>query len=58
MWLLFVATGGLAVLALRGNRWAYLSYVVLGLAYFPISVGHYRLDEPDANRSVHTGQRR
>jgi VanZ family protein len=39
MWLLFVAIWGLAVLALRGNRWAYLSYVVLGLAYFPISVG-------------------
>ena len=39
MWLLSVAIWGLAVLAVRGNRSAYFSYVVLGLAYFPISVG-------------------
>lgn len=29
----------LALLALRGVRWAYLLYVVVGLLYFPVSVG-------------------
>jgi hypothetical protein len=29
----------LVVLALRGVRWAYVSYIVLGLAYFPARVG-------------------
>jgi len=29
----------LAILALRGVRWAYGLYVVVGLLYFPVSVG-------------------
>jgi hypothetical protein len=29
----------LAVLSLRGVRWAYVSFIVLGLAYFPMRVG-------------------
>jgi hypothetical protein len=33
----------LGVLALRGNRWAYVAFVVLGLLYFPAKVG-FRLD--------------
>jgi len=33
----------LAVLSLRGVRWAYVLFIVLGLAYFPVSVG-FRFD--------------
>ena len=33
----------LGILALRGIRWAYITYIVLGLIYFPVSVG-FRLD--------------
>jgi len=33
----------LAVLSLRGKRWAYVAFVVLGLLYFPAQVG-FRLD--------------
>ena len=33
----------LAILSLRGVRWAYLSFIALGLAYFPAKVG-FRLD--------------
>ena|ERR1700730_2179282 len=33
----------LGVLSLRGVRWAYITFVVLGLLYFPASVG-FRLD--------------
>jgi hypothetical protein len=33
----------LAILSLRGVRWAYVTYVVLGLLYFPVSVG-FRLN--------------
>jgi hypothetical protein len=29
----------LSILALRGVRWAYVLYVVVGLLYFPVSVG-------------------
>jgi hypothetical protein len=36
----------LAVLALRGARWAYVAFIVAGLAYFPARVG-FRL-EPHA----------
>ena len=32
-----------AILALRGVRWAYVSFILLGLAYFPLKVG-FRLD--------------
>jgi VanZ like protein len=31
----------LAVLAFRGVRWAYLSFIVLALSYFPIRVGFH-----------------
>jgi hypothetical protein len=33
----------LAVLAARGVRWAYVLFIVLGLAYFPVKVG-FQLD--------------
>lgn len=33
----------LAFLSLRGVRWAYVTFVVLGLLYFPVSVG-FRLN--------------
>lgn len=33
----------LAILSLRGVRWAYITYVLLGLLYFPASVG-FRLN--------------
>jgi hypothetical protein len=33
----------LAVLALRGARWAYVTFIVTGLAYFPMRAG-FRLD--------------
>lgn len=33
----------LAIVALRGVRWAYVSFILLGLAYFPAKVG-FRLD--------------
>ena len=41
--ILFLVFIVLAILAFRGMRWAYVSYVVLGLLYFPFSVG-FRLD--------------
>src|SRR6266404_8921505 len=44
MWLVvFIAFFVLAVLSLRGVRWAYITFVVLGLLYFPAKVG-FRLD--------------
>lgn len=33
----------LGILALRGVRWAYVTFVVLGLLYFPARIG-FRLD--------------
>ncbi len=42
-WLMFLGFLGLGILALRGVRWAYIAYIVLGLLYFPVSVG-FRLD--------------
>ncbi|HJQ69858.1 MAG TPA: VanZ family protein [Blastocatellia bacterium] len=35
-WLAYVV---LAILALRGIRWAYFTFVLAGLLYFPVSVG-------------------
>jgi hypothetical protein len=35
----------LGILALRGIRWAYAAYVLLGLLYFPARVG-FRLNPP------------
>ncbi len=29
----------LGILSLRGNRWAYVAFIVLGLLYFPMKVG-------------------
>jgi hypothetical protein len=39
----FIGFLALGILALRGRRWAYISYVVLGLLYFPVSAG-FRLN--------------
>jgi hypothetical protein len=39
MWLLAFVRFALGVLALRGVRWAYVAFVVLGLLYFPAKVG-------------------
>jgi hypothetical protein len=41
--LVFLGFFVLGVLSLRGVRWAYLTFVVLGLFYFPASVG-FRFD--------------
>jgi len=43
MWLIFAGFFVLGILALRGVRWAYLAFVMLGLFYFPARVG-FRLD--------------
>ena len=43
MWLLAFVRIVLGLLALRGVRWAYVAFVVLGLLYFPAKVG-FRLD--------------
>lgn len=43
MWLLFLGFLALGVLSLRGVRWAFVAFVVLGLFYFPARVG-FRLD--------------
>jgi VanZ family protein len=37
--LLFAGFIVLAILSLRGVRWAYVTFIVLGLLYFPLSVG-------------------
>src|SRR3979490_2328445 len=40
MWLLvFIVFFVLGVLSLRGVRWAYITYVLLGLFFFPARVG-------------------
>jgi hypothetical protein len=41
--LVFLIFFVLGILSLRGMRWAYMTFVVLGLLYFPASVG-FRLD--------------
>ena len=44
MWLLgFIVLFVLGVLSLLGVRWAYITFVLLGLLYFPAKVG-FRLD--------------
>jgi hypothetical protein len=35
----FIAVFALGILALRGVRWAYIAFILLGLLYFPMSVG-------------------
>lgn len=37
--LLFLGFLVLAILSFRGRRWAYVTFVILGLLYFPASVG-------------------
>ncbi|MEW6737199.1 MAG: VanZ family protein [Acidobacteriota bacterium] len=46
MWLLSLLRLLLAVLSLRGNRWAYIAFMVLGLLYFPMSVGFHFNPQP------------
>ncbi|MEK6337050.1 MAG: hypothetical protein AABM67_19175 [Acidobacteriota bacterium] len=41
--LLFFVFLALGILSMRGKRWAYITYIVLGLFYFPASVG-FRLN--------------
>lgn len=41
--LVFLGFFVLGILSLRGVRWAYITFVVLGLLYFPASVG-FRFD--------------
>jgi len=36
----------LGILAARGARWAYITFVVLGLLYFPVSVGFHLHPRP------------
>jgi hypothetical protein len=43
MWLVAFIRVGLAILSLRGVRWAYVAFLVLGLLYFPAKVG-FRFD--------------
>jgi len=44
MWpLIFVGFFALGILSLRGVRWAYFAFVLLGLLYFPARVG-FQLD--------------
>jgi len=38
-YLIFLGFLLLAILSVRGMRWAYLTFVVMGLLYFPVSVG-------------------
>ena len=37
--LVFIGFLALGILSLRGMRWAYITFVLLGLLYFPVSVG-------------------
>jgi hypothetical protein len=41
--LVFIGFFALGILSLRGMRWAYVTFVLLGLLYFPASVG-FRLN--------------
>ena len=41
--LVFLGFLALGILSLRGVRWAYVTFVLLGLLYFPVSVG-FRLN--------------
>jgi VanZ family protein len=44
--LVFLGFLVLGILSLRGKRWAYITYVVLGLLYFPASVGFQLNPQP------------
>jgi hypothetical protein len=43
MWLINIVRIALAICSLRGIRWAYVAFIVLGLLYFPLKVG-FRFD--------------
>lgn len=43
----------LALIALRGKRWAYLAFVVLGLLYFPAQT-HFRVHVPKCEQLIPT----
>ncbi len=43
----------LALIALRGKRWAYLAFVVLGLLYFPAQA-HWRVHAPKCEQLIPT----
>jgi hypothetical protein len=43
MWLLTIVRVVLAILAVRGRRWAYVAFMILGLLYFPIK-SHFTFD--------------
>lgn len=43
MWLIFLGVLALGALSLRGVRWAFVGFVVLGLLYFPARAG-FRFD--------------
>ena len=43
----------LALIALRGKRWAYLAFVVLGLLYFPAQT-HFRVHAPKCEQLIPT----
>ena len=45
----------LALIALRGKRWAYLAFVVLGLLYFPAQT-HFRVHVPKCEQLLPTLQ--
>jgi len=45
----------LALIALRGKRWAYLAFVVLGLLYFPAQT-HWRVHAPRCEQLIPTMQ--
>jgi hypothetical protein len=50
-----VALALLALIALRGKRWAYLAFVVLGLLYFPAQT-HWRVHAPKCEQLLPTMQ--
>src|SRR2546426_8235844 len=43
----------LALIALRGKRWAYLTFVLLGLLYFPAQT-HFRVHAPKCEQLLPT----
>src|SRR5712691_1911525 len=43
----------LALIALRGKRWAYLTFVLLGLLYFPAQT-HFRVHAPNCEQLLPT----
>lgn len=45
----------LALIALRGKRWAYLAFAVLGLLYFPAQT-HWRVHAPKCDQLIPTMQ--